>query len=227
MDDTARQREQLAKEYQLRFAADREYRNAVWRVLTAEFFQQFVPRDGTVVDVGSGWGEFINNITAAKKVAIDLNPDAAERVNADVRLLGQDCSMPWPVDEATVDCVFTSNFLEHLPNKSAVEATLAQARGALRIGGRLVCMGPNIRYLDGEYWDFWDHYVALSDSSLSEVLQLTGFTIERCVPRFLPFRMSGRRKSPLPFVRWYVRLPFIWPIFGKQFLVVARKPTGV
>lgn len=219
------QREQLAKEYQLRFAAQREYRNAVWRVLTAEVFQQFVPHDGTVADVGCGWGEFINNITAAKKFAIDLNPDAAQRVNRDVQLIQQDCSHTWPLDAASIDCVFTSNFLEHLPNKAAVEATLAQAFRALRDGGRVVCMGPNIRHLHGEYWDFWDHYVALSDSSLCEVLQLTGFVIERRVSRFLPYRMSGRRESPLAFLRWYLRLPFVWPIFGRQFLIVARKPT--
>ena len=224
MDDSARRREQLAKEYQLRFAAHREYRDAVWRVLTAEVFQHFVPRDGTVVDVGSGWGEFINNIDAAAKVAIDLNPDTARHVNPDVRLIQQDCSAPWPLDQGSVDCVFTSNFLEHLPNKAAVEATLMQARRALRDGGCLVCMGPNIRHMRGEYWDFWDHYVALSDSSLCEVLQLIGLVIERRVARFLPYRMSGRRKSPLRLVRWYVRLPFVWPIFGKQFLIVARKP---
>lgn len=219
------QREQLAKEYQLRFAAQREYRNAVWRVLTAELFQQFVPRDGTVVDVGCGWGEFINNGDARKKFAIDLNPDAAQRVNAGVQLIQQDCSAPWPLDPATVDCVFTSNFLEHLPNKPAVEATLIQAHRALRAGGCLVCMGPNIRYLHGEYWHFWDHYVALTDSSLCEVLQLTGFLIELRVPRFLPYRMSGKRELPLIFVRWYLRLPIVWPMVGKQFLIITRKPT--
>ena len=224
MDDSARRREQLAKEYQLRFAAHREYRNAVWRILTADVFQQFVPPDGTVVDVGSGWGEFINNITAADRIAIDLNPDVANRVNAGVRLIQQDCSAPWPLDAGSVDCVFTSNFLEHLPNKAAVEATLIEARRVLRGGGCLVCIGPNIRHMRGEYWDFWDHYVALSDSSLCEVLHLIGFVIQRRVPRFLPYRMSGRRQSPLALVRWYVRLPLIWPIFGKQFLIVARKP---
>lgn len=219
------QREQLAKEYRLRFAAHREYRDAVWRVLTAKVFQRYVPAAGTVVDVGCGWGEFINNITAANKLAIDLNPDAAQRVNSDVQLLQQDCSEAWPLEEASVDCVFTSNFFEHLRTKDALERTLAEASRCLRRGGCIVCMGPNIRYLPGEYWDFWDHYLPLTDRSLSEVLQLTGFSIERQVPRFLPYTMSGGRELPVFFLRLYLMLPLAWPIFGKQFLVVARKPS--
>ncbi|MFL6528070.1 MAG: class I SAM-dependent methyltransferase [Chthoniobacterales bacterium] len=138
-------------------------------------------------------GEFINNVTAANKFAIDLNPDAAQRVNSDVQLLQQDCSVDWPLHEDSVDCVFTSNFFEHLRMKDAVEDTLAEAFRCLRPGGQIVCMGPNVRLLPGEYWDFWDHNLALTDRSLTEVLQLTGFAIERSIPQFLPHRMSGRR----------------------------------
>lgn len=208
----------------MRFAAQRDYRNLVWRIVAEHAFQQFVPRDGTVVDVGCGWGEFINNIMAEKKFAIDLNPDAAQRVNADVELIQQDCSEPWPVADASVDCVFTSNFFEHLRSKDALEATLSEAFRCLRSGGRIVCMGPNIRFLPGEYWDFWDHYVPLTDRSLSEVLRLTGFVIERQVPRFLPYRMSGRREAPGFAVRLYLMLPVFWRLFGRQFLVVGLKP---
>ena len=56
-----------------------------------------------------------------------------------------------------------------------------------------------------------------------EVLTLTGFTMERIEPRFLPYSMSQRFTPPIVFVALYIRLPFLWRILGKQFLLVARK----
>ena len=37
--------------------------------------------------------------------------------------------------------------------------------------------------------------------------------------------MVNRLHYPMLFVRLYVRLPFLWHIFGKQFLVIASKPA--
>ena len=47
-------------------------------------------------------------------------------------------------------------------------------------------MGPNIKYLPGEYWDFWDHYVPLSEASLKEALLTRDFGIDvrRQVPAY-------------------------------------------
>ena len=84
-------------------------------------------------------------------------------------------------------------------------------------------MGPNIRFVGGEYWDFWDHYLPLTDRSLSEVLQIVGFRIERCLPRFLPYTMSRGSTPPLPLVRLYLKWPWCWPLFGKQFLIIAER----
>ncbi len=84
-------------------------------------------------------------------------------------------------------------------------------------------MGPNIRCLPGVYWDFGDHYLPLTERSLRELLELLDFKIERCVARFLPYRMSGRRPAALPLVRIYLKLPLVWPIMGKQFLIIATK----
>jgi SAM-dependent methyltransferase len=214
---------ELQREYALRFANQAQYRNAVWKVLTADFFQQFIPRNATLLDLGCGWGEFVNNIEAAKKYGMDLNPETRERLESDVELLEQDCSHEWPLATGSLDCVFTSNFFEHLRTKDDLRRTLQQIYRCLRPGGRLICMGPNIRYLPGDYWDFWDHYLPLTERSLREALELLGLRIEYSVSRFLPYQMSGRRPAPLPLVRLYLKLPIVWPIFGKQFLVIATK----
>jgi predicted SAM-dependent methyltransferase len=59
---------------------------------------------------------------------------------------------PWDVPAESLDVVFTSNFLEHLPDKASVEQTVKEAGRALKPGGRLICMGPNVKYLPGAYW---------------------------------------------------------------------------
>jgi hypothetical protein len=55
------------------------------------------------------------------------------------------------------------------------------------------------------------------------LLELHEFTIDKSIPRFLPYNMVRIRKRPLILVRLYLRLPIIWRFFGAQFLVIARK----
>ena len=62
--------------------------------------------------------------------------------------------------------------------------------------GRLICLGPNIRFLPDVYWDFWDHYLALSDRTLTEGLSLTGYEVV-CVtvmPRWVQFSTDGMNR---------------------------------
>ena len=215
----------LQDEYHRRFGERAEYRDRVWQVLCRDFFSRYVPADAAVLDLGAGWGEFSRNISAREKYAIDLNPDTADRVAGFARFFHQDCSQRWPLDDSSLDVVFTSNFLEHLPDKAAVDNTLRECRRCLRIGGRIVCLGPNIRYVPGAYWDFWDHHIPITDASMAEALELHGFSTQRRIARFLPYTMSGNRKMPLVFVRAYLKLPMAWRIFGKQFLVVATRTS--
>ena len=220
------ERERLAEQYRLRFERTAEYRDAVWRVLCADYFSRFIRPDASLLDLGSGWGEFIRNVAAGTKYALDLNPDAKVRTAAGVTVLSQDCTVEWQLPADSLDVVFTSNLLEHLPDKCAVERTIEQAFRALKPRGQLICMGPNITYVGGAYWDFWDHHVALTERSLSELLSMSGFTVEHCIPRFLPYTMSAGRTWPISFLKAYLRLPFAWKFFGKQFLVVGRKPLA-
>jgi SAM-dependent methyltransferase len=213
----------LQREYARRFANQAQYRDDVWKVLTADFFQRLISPDATVLDLGCGWGEFVNNIAAAKKYGMDLNPESRDRLASDVELLEQDASREWPLTANCLDCVFTSNFFEHLRTKDDLRCTVEQIYRCLRPGGQLICIGPNIRCVPGSYWDFWDHYLPLTERSLGGMLELLGFQIERRVARFLPYQMSGGRPAPLPLLRLYLRLPFVWPIVGRQFLVIARK----
>jgi SAM-dependent methyltransferase len=223
-DPKARDRPQELQElYARRFDAVAEYRSSIWRVLVDGFFQARVRRDARVLDIGCGYGEFINLIDAREKFAIDLNPSARGHLNPDVRFFEQDCSLPWPIPDRSLDVVFTSNFFEHLPSKDSLRDTMAQAFRCLSPGGIIIAMGPNIRFLSGSYWDFWDHSLCLSERSLAEGLASIGYKIREQIPRFLPYSMSGKARYSPGLVRLYLRMPWIWPVFGRQFLVVAEK----
>jgi SAM-dependent methyltransferase len=213
----------LSRIYAQRFAANLDYRKLVWRVLIDSFFQQYVPRDATVLDLGCGYGEFINQVRAKHKYAMDLNPDAPRYLSADVEFIRQDCSQPWPVEEASLDVIFTSNFFEHLPDKASLGMALDQAHKALRKGGLLIAMGPNIKLVPGSYWDFWDHYLPLTESSLSEALENRRFQIDRKESAFLPYTMAGKRPVPLALISLYLAMPWLWQFLGKQFLLISAK----
>jgi SAM-dependent methyltransferase len=209
--------------YRRRFKGQLEYRSRVWKVLIRNYFQQWVRSEDVVLDLGAGYGEFINHIQCGTKYAMDLNPDTAQKVNADVTVLAQDCAEPWALSDNSTDVVFTSNFFEHLPDKQALTRALGEAKRCLKPGGRLIAMGPNIKYIPGPYWDFIDHHIPLTELSLAEAVTHQGFRIEKCIGKFLPFTMASGLHYPTLFVAMYLRLPLAWRIFGKQFLVIGKK----
>jgi hypothetical protein len=92
----------------------------------------------------------------------------------------------------------------------------------LKAGGHLIAMGPNARLIPGAYWDLWDHQTAITDRSLAELLEATGFEVVERRPRFLPYTTRSALPQPPALVRLYVKLPVVWRLFGAQFLLRAR-----
>ena len=166
-------------------------RDRVWRTLCRSFFDDLIGPSKAVLDLGCGYGEFINNIRSSEKFALDLNPDAAKYLASDVRFLRHPADLI-PLTDESVDVVFASNFLEHLPDKQACSAVFQEVRRVLAPGGRFIVLGPNIRFAYREYWNWFDHFLPLSDRSLCEGLRQAGFTVVTSVPRFLPVTMEGR-----------------------------------
>ena len=214
---------QLTQIYEKRFTGHENYRNRVWKILVNEFLSKWIKSTDHILDLGCGYGEFINHAKCKVRHAMDLNPKTQSQLDDKIVFHKQDCSEPWKIDQNSLDLVFTSNFFEHLPNKECLDRTMCEVKKALKPGGRLIAMGPNISVLKGQYWDFWDHHVTLSDQSLCELLDIHDFTIEKSYSKFLPYNMVRVKERPLFLVSLYIRFPFLWKIFSKQFFTIAQK----
>lgn len=219
------QSQQLAQIYRERFSDDTEAsRLALWQTLCDHWIQRYIPTDATVLDLAAGRCEFINQIRCREKIAVDLNEDVRKYASPDVRIVIAYSHDMQGVDDSSVDVVFVSNFFEHLPDKQAFMDTLREIRRVLRSGGKLLIMQPNIRFLNGEYWDFVDHYLPLTDRTLVEALTLTGMRAVEVRPQFLPYTTRSRFPQATWLVKLYLKLTFVHRLFGKQAWVVAVKP---
>jgi SAM-dependent methyltransferase len=218
--------EALSRLYRERFAdEDADFKARAWQILSDRVFQPYIGPDDTVVDLGAGRCEFINAIRCGSKIAVDLNPDVVKYAK-DARVVEASSTDLNAITSGSVDVVFTSNFLEHLPTKAAVLLTLAECSRILRSDGTVIVLMPNIRYLPGRYWDFFDHHTPLTHVSLVEAMRLVGLVPLLIRPRFLPYTVNQRSipRSTL-LLRMYLSLPVLWPLFGRQMLVVARRAT--
>lgn len=116
-----------------------------------------------------------------------------------------------------------SNFLEHI-SKDAIRKLLEDEYNLLKKDGKVLILTPNIRYVGGKYWDFYDHITPITEKSLIEEAETIGFHTEKVVKKFLPFTT----KSRLPQAQWIVRLycrlmPVSGWFFGEQSLVLLKK----
>jgi len=79
------------------------------------------------------------------------------------------------------------------------------------------------RYCVREYFDCADHTVILTHVAVAEHLHSAGFEVTGVVPRFLPYSFRDLLPPSPLLTRIYLRTPALWPLLGKQFLVLARK----
>lgn len=213
--------------YRNRFSErDRQRRDEIWRVLCRRFFQRFVrPDSDTILEIACGLGEFSRHIKARRKIAFDLNPEAAKLLPEEVEFhLGSAADMS-SIPDGCIDVAFSSNFLEHLASKDAVSNVLVEILRVLKEGGIYIALQPNIRFCYDRYWDFWDHHTPLSDRSCHEAFLQAGFRVVYLLPKFLPFTTKSQLPSHPFFVSLYLSIRPAWSLLGEQFLIVGEKPS--
>lgn len=211
--------------YEARFPAEsREAKLRVWQTLCEHWFSRYIAADATVLDMGAGFCEFINSVACGAKIAVDMNPDLPKFAAPGVRTIVGEILDLASVEDASVDVVFASNFFEHLTTKADMLRALTAAHRVLRPGGKILVLQPNIDAVRGKYWDFFDHHIALTERSVAEALELTGFEVEEVRARFLPYTTKSRLPAHPLLVRLYLAVPIAHRLLGGQAWVVGRRP---
>jgi SAM-dependent methyltransferase len=208
--------------HQSRFAADPR-RDVLWQVLWQSFFRHRIPENACVLDLGSGYGQFINNVVARRRIAIDSWPGFPAHLAPGVEAIVGDVTDLSMIGDGEVDYAFASNLFEHLTQAQLADA-LAALKKKLSPRGTLTILQPNYRYAFREYFDDYTHVSVWSHVSLADFLVANGFEIVELRPRFLPLTI----KSWLPVWPLLISAYLASPLkpLGKQMLVVATKKRG-
>lgn len=209
--------------YSHRFDVDTQFRNQMWKILCQDHFQKSISEDATVLEIAAGYCEFINNIRAKRKIAIDINEETRHRAGPDVEVILTPSTDLSTIPNEAIDVVFVSNFFEHI-GKPDITKTLQECYRVLRSTGSVFILQPNIRFLQNDYWMFYDHITPIDDRALCEILEVLTFRLTVVLPRFLPYTTKNRFLRSLSLLRLYLKMPFLFPLFGKQAFIVARKP---
>jgi SAM-dependent methyltransferase len=214
---------EISRLYRLRFNKELEKRNEIWKILCEKFFQKYIGTSDSVCDLGAGYCEFINNINAKNRYAIDINPETKKFAKGKVQaIITSSTNLPNKLRNK-IDVVFVSNFFEHLSTKEQLAKTLIEIDKILKYSGKIIVLMPNIRYIGESYWDFLDHQLPLTEKSMIEALTLINYEIIEKKNKFLPYTTKGKLPKYSLFVKIYLKLFPLQMIFGKQSLIIAKK----
>ena len=205
--------------HETRFEFDAR-RELLWATLCQSYFQKLISPDACVLEIGAGYGHFINNIHCKRRIALDSWPGMLEYLKPGIEGIVSSATDLTRVESGSVDFAFASNLFEHL-TQAELAVTLQQLREKLKPGGTLNILQPNFRFAYKEYFDDYTHVAIYSDRSLADFLAANGFRVLECHPRFLPLTIKSRFPV-FPFlIRIYLRLP-LKPL-GKQMLIRAAR----
>jgi len=205
--------------HEARFPFDSR-RELVWRTLCEAFFNRLVEPEFHVLELGAGYGHFINNIQCKNKTAVDQWPGMLQYVRPEVTPhLGSVTNLDFLPDRS-IDFAFASNLFEHL-TQAEFAATLAELRRTLKPSGSLNILQPNYRLAYREYFDDYTHCSVYSDLSLCDFVSTHGFQVTESVPGFLPLSLKSSRSPVRPWlIKMYLASP--WKPLARQMFVRAR-----
>lgn len=206
--------------YEQRFD-DIDKRKELWQTLVTSFFQRYISKDDTILDIPCGYAEFINVVVCKKKYAIDINKDSKKYVDKNVTFI-QTKSSKTKLKDGSIDKIFVSNFFEHITREEILE-TIVEFHRILKKGGKVLVLQPNIRFAYHNYWMFFDHITPIDDRALEEVFTIHGFKLTDRILKFLPFTAKSHIPAKRLFVKTYLKLPILWHFFGRQSFLVFEK----
>jgi len=105
-----------------RFTEDKN-RTLVWQEIS-KHIQRYIKKEFNVLDLGSGYCDFINQIHARKKYALDkyINPKKYSFKEI-ITIFGDSSLMNKKIKINSLDVIFASNFFEHYTHVKAWDDT--------------------------------------------------------------------------------------------------------
>jgi SAM-dependent methyltransferase len=193
-------------------------RALLWESLWRFYFCKLISASDCVLDLGCGYGDFINNVVARRRIAVDAWECFPHYLGSGVEwAIGSAMDLDF-IEDSTINFAFASNLFEHLSQADLVRV-LRILRQKLAPQGTLNILQPNYRYAYRQYFDDYTHISIFSHVSLADFLIANGFDVLEIRPRFLPLTV----KSRLPVSPWLIRAYLLSPIkpFAGQMLIRA------
>jgi SAM-dependent methyltransferase len=169
-----------------------------------------------VLDLGAGYGSFINHIAARRRIALDSWPGLYDNAAPGVEVEIRDVEDLGFLAENSLDVIFASNLFEHLTQDKLARVLAGVAR-ALKREGLLLVMQPNFRLAYRRYFDDYTHVAIYTDVSLADFLEVHGYSVLEVQPRFLPLTVESRLPVSEWLIRAYLASP-IRPLAGQMFI---------
>jgi SAM-dependent methyltransferase len=197
-------------------------RQSVWASLWRYHFRHIVPADGCVLDLGCGYGDFINAVEARRRIALDRWDGFAAHLKPGIEPVVAEVTNLNGIEDDSVDFAFASNLFEHISQDDF--ATTLEALGRkLTDRGSLAILQPNYRYAYREYFDDYTHVSVYSHVSLADFLTAHGWEVTEVRPQFLPLTVKSRLPVFPQLIWLYLNSPF--KPLGKQMFLRARPRT--
>jgi Methyltransferase domain len=204
--------------FRTRFTADPD-REVLWRTLYRHHFARLVEPTDCVLELGAGYGCFINEVKARRRIAVDSWSGFVNYLQSGIESRVCNVTDLSFLEPASVNFVFASNLFEHVTQEDFA-LVLCQLKRALAENATLNILQPNYYYSYREYFDDYTHHTVYTHTSISDFLNANGYEVTECRPRFLPLTVKSRLPVSPILIRLYLSLP--WKPLAKQMFIRAK-----
>lgn len=214
--------------FQTRLSQDKS-RQVLWPII-CNYLQKFIWKDKKILELACWYGDFINNISAKEKYATDIWEWSKKFLNKEVNFKVWDLSKIWreqPYEDNHFDCIFMSNFLEHLDDEQ-IQNLMDWIKKIINKNWKIMIIQPNFHYMYKDYFDDYTHKKIFTHVSLCDYIESNWFQMIHCEKKFLPWSFK-KNKLPLRLSKLWLKIYFKQNFIrfgGQMFLVFENKNEG-
>jgi SAM-dependent methyltransferase len=148
--------------FHTRFKPDAR-REVLWRTLYRHYFSRFISTSDCVLELGAGYGHFINQVAAKRRIALDAWAGFVDYVPPGIETYVSSVVDLAFLEAGSVNFVFASNLFEHI-SQEEFATVLNHLRRILANGGTFNILQPNYYYSYREYFDDYTHRTVYTHS---------------------------------------------------------------